>query len=122
MAPTDAEAVADAEPALTHADLFMTPQPPDLAVPDSYAFTARRSARSRNAARGFDDVVGAGLVCAGRPRPVRRRLRSRSTLPGCDRSVFLFAFGNLPHEKALRSLRLFATEVIPALRPPADDA
>jgi len=61
-------------------------------------------------------VVGAGLVLCGSPETVRRQLEEQVETIGLRQLCLLFAFGNLPHDKVMRSMRLFATEVMPAFR------
>jgi alkanesulfonate monooxygenase SsuD/methylene tetrahydromethanopterin reductase-like flavin-dependent oxidoreductase (luciferase family) len=120
VAPTDEEAMAEAEPALTHMLILFKDAavPPDLSLlPDSYAFHREAFRAFEEPPESFDDVVGAGLVLCGSPETVRRQLQEQIEAVGLRQVCLLFAFGNLPHEKVMRSLRLFASEVMPALRP-----
>jgi alkanesulfonate monooxygenase SsuD/methylene tetrahydromethanopterin reductase-like flavin-dependent oxidoreductase (luciferase family) len=122
VAPTDEEAVDDAEPALTHMLILFKDAavPPDLSLlPDSYAFHREAFRSFEEPPDSFDDVVGAGLVLCGSPQTVRRQLQEQIDAVGLRQVCLLFAFGNLPHDKVMRSMRLFATEVIPGLKLPS---
>ncbi|HET7354891.1 MAG TPA: LLM class flavin-dependent oxidoreductase [Gaiellaceae bacterium] len=119
VAPSDEEAVADCDPALSHmlflfADAAMPPDP--ALLPDSYAFHREIFARSMEAPETFEDIRNAGIVVCGSPDTVREHLLAQVEELGLRQICLLFAFGNLPHEKVMRSLELFAAEVLPALR------
>ena len=119
VAPTDEEAVADCDPALSHmlflfADAALPPDP--ALLPDSYAFHREIFARLMEAPETFADIQEAGIVVCGSPETVRKQLLAQVEGLGLRQICLLFAFGNLPHEKVMRSLELFAAEVLPALR------
>jgi alkanesulfonate monooxygenase SsuD/methylene tetrahydromethanopterin reductase-like flavin-dependent oxidoreductase (luciferase family) len=119
VAPTDEEAVADAESALTHMLILFKDAavPPDLSLlPDSYAFHREAFRAFEEPPESFDDVVGAGLVLCGSPETVRRQLEEQIEAVGLRQVCLLFSFGNLPHDKVMRSLRLFANEVMPQVK------
>ena len=119
VAPTDEEAMADAEPALTHMLILFKDAavPPDLSLlPDSYAFHREAFRSFEEPPERFEDVVEAGLVLCGSPEMVRAQLAEQLAAVGMRQVCLLFAFGNLPHEKVMRSMRLFATEVMPGMQ------
>jgi alkanesulfonate monooxygenase SsuD/methylene tetrahydromethanopterin reductase-like flavin-dependent oxidoreductase (luciferase family) len=119
VAPTDAEALEDAEPALTHMLILFKDAaiPSDLSLmPDSYAFHRESFRAFEEPPESFQDIVDAGLVLCGSPATVVEQLRAQRDAVGMEQLALLFAFGRLPHEKVLRSMRLFATEVAPAFR------
>jgi alkanesulfonate monooxygenase SsuD/methylene tetrahydromethanopterin reductase-like flavin-dependent oxidoreductase (luciferase family) len=64
----------------------------------------------------FDTAIGWGGIYAGSPETVRQQVQA--FLDGTHINYFVgtFAFGSLTTEQVLRSLRLFAREVMPALR------
>ncbi len=82
------------------------------------------------ASRGFagasyEDLLAAGQAVVGSPSSVAARLRSLyDELGGFGQLIGLFAIGPSTHEQVARSTELFATEVMPELRPlgVADDA
>jgi alkanesulfonate monooxygenase SsuD/methylene tetrahydromethanopterin reductase-like flavin-dependent oxidoreductase (luciferase family) len=118
VAPTDEEALTDCDPALSHmmflfADAALPPDP--ALLPDSYAFHRDIFARFMEAPETFEDVLQQGVVLCGSPESVRAQLLEQIAAVGLRQICLLFAFGNLPHEKVLRSMELFAEHVLPAL-------
>ena len=119
VAPTDEEAMAEAAPAFAHQLLLFknAALPPDLSLlPDSYAFHREAFRAFEEPPESFEDVVAAGLVLCGSPETVRRQLGEQIEAVGMRQVGLWFAFGNLPHAKVVRSLELFAGEVMPGLR------
>jgi alkanesulfonate monooxygenase SsuD/methylene tetrahydromethanopterin reductase-like flavin-dependent oxidoreductase (luciferase family) len=64
----------------------------------------------------FDALMDRGQGIAGSPSMVTEFLRAQLAETGCDYVVGQFAFGDLGLDEMLRSVGLFATEVMPALR------
>jgi hypothetical protein len=64
----------------------------------------------------FDGVIGSGQGIAGSPETVRRFLAAQVKETGANYIVGQFAFGDLSLDEGLRSVELFAGEVMPALR------
>ncbi|MFL5095913.1 MAG: hypothetical protein ACJ8ES_11465, partial [Xanthobacteraceae bacterium] len=60
--------------------------------------------------------IARGQGIAGAPATVRQFLRSQLDDTGCNYVVGQFAFGDLSLDETLRSVSLFAADVIPALR------
>jgi alkanesulfonate monooxygenase SsuD/methylene tetrahydromethanopterin reductase-like flavin-dependent oxidoreductase (luciferase family) len=115
VAPSDEEAIADCDPALSHmlflfADAALPPDP--ALLPDSYAFHRDVFARSMEAPERFEDLQEAGIVVCGSPASVRTQLLAQIEELGLRQICLLFAFGNLPHAKVMRSVELFAAEVL----------
>jgi len=67
----------------------------------------------------FDDAQRAGLGIAGSPATVRDWIASVAAQAGVNYFVCRLAFGDLTREESLRSTRLFAEHVLPALAEPA---
>src|SRR5215831_4412040 len=63
----------------------------------------------------FDAFVGQRFLLAGSPASVRDQLRQELTKLGGNYFVATFAFGTLAEERSLRSIDLFAREVMPAI-------
>ncbi len=63
----------------------------------------------------FDQLVDIGLGVVGTPGAVRETLASHVDVSGITYLCCRFAFGDLSHAETMRSLELFATEVMPAL-------
>ena len=52
-------------------------------------------------------------ILSGSPRRVSERLDRLVSTSGCNYVICAFAWGNMPHQQSLRSLQLFAHEVMP---------
>ncbi len=69
----------------------------------------------------FDAVVEAGFAFAGGPATVREQVGVVVEAAGANYFIAQFSFGDLAHEEALRSARLFVEHVMAgsggALRP-----
>jgi alkanesulfonate monooxygenase SsuD/methylene tetrahydromethanopterin reductase-like flavin-dependent oxidoreductase (luciferase family) len=105
VAPTDAEAVAIAR----------------RAYPQWHAsFTHLRRMHNRVNPHprppSYDELVKVGQGIAGSPATVAAFLRRQLARTGGNYLVGQFAFGDLTLEETMRSLGLFAGEVMPALR------
>ncbi|HLZ72649.1 MAG TPA: LLM class flavin-dependent oxidoreductase [Dehalococcoidia bacterium] len=72
--------------------------------------------------RGFTDdidlMIGRGTALVGSPARVREQVAAYFEQSGCNYLVVQIHFGCMTHEQALRSLRLFAEEVMPAFAAP----
>ena len=123
VADTDERAHAEARPALEwlyHRGLKQTPQmvtPPGYMSPGSLRgvlMSGMHGFRSSS----YEDLLAAGQAVVGSPASVVSRLRELyDQLGGFGQLIGLFAIGPSTHERVTRSAELFATEVIPALRP-----
>jgi alkanesulfonate monooxygenase SsuD/methylene tetrahydromethanopterin reductase-like flavin-dependent oxidoreductase (luciferase family) len=84
---------------------------------DSFTFLHRLHNRPNTHPRPatFDELAAVGQGVAGSPQTVTRLLREQLTACGSNYLVGQFAFGSLTLDETLRSIDLFATEVMPAL-------
>ena len=64
----------------------------------------------------FEALMARGQGIAGSPATVRDCLASQLAETGCNYVVGQFAFGDMTLDECLRSIGLFAAEVMPALR------
>jgi alkanesulfonate monooxygenase SsuD/methylene tetrahydromethanopterin reductase-like flavin-dependent oxidoreductase (luciferase family) len=64
----------------------------------------------------FDGVIKSGQGIAGSPATVREVLTAQVKATGANYVVGQFAFGDLTLAECLRSVELFAAEIMPALR------
>ena len=64
----------------------------------------------------FDAQQAAGFGIAGSPKTVRDMLAHDTEAAGANTVLGHMIFGSIPYEDALRSLELFAAEVMPALQ------
>jgi hypothetical protein len=84
----------------------------------SFTYLFRLHGRSQMHPRpaDFDTLVARGQGIAGAPATVREFLRAQLDETGCNYVVGQFAFGDLTLDETLRSVALFAADVMPALR------
>jgi alkanesulfonate monooxygenase SsuD/methylene tetrahydromethanopterin reductase-like flavin-dependent oxidoreductase (luciferase family) len=68
----------------------------------------------------FDLIKDGGRGIAGSPETVARMIKEQSLAAGTNYFVGQFAFGDLGQAEALRSINLFATEVMPQVREELD--
>jgi alkanesulfonate monooxygenase SsuD/methylene tetrahydromethanopterin reductase-like flavin-dependent oxidoreductase (luciferase family) len=104
VADTDEEAQAIARPAYNNFDRSFLTRPGNT-----------RAGESR---RGdFDTALSWGGIYAGSPETVRKQVQHFVDATGANYFVGTFAFGNLTTDQILRSVQLFAKEVMPAVTP-----
>lgn len=105
VAPSDTEALALARRAY-------------LVWYASFTHLFRRHGYTQTHARPatFDLLMERGQGVAGSPRTVTEFLSSQLAATGCNYVVGQFTFGDLTRAESLRSIALFADEVMPALR------
>jgi alkanesulfonate monooxygenase SsuD/methylene tetrahydromethanopterin reductase-like flavin-dependent oxidoreductase (luciferase family) len=66
----------------------------------------------------YEDLLAQGQAVVGSPSSVAKRLGELyDDLGGFGQIIGLFAIGPSTHEQVTRSAELFATEVMPVLRP-----
>jgi alkanesulfonate monooxygenase SsuD/methylene tetrahydromethanopterin reductase-like flavin-dependent oxidoreductase (luciferase family) len=82
----------------------------------TYLFRLRARPQSHPRPADFDMLVKRGQGIAGSPATVRDFLAAQLAETQCNYVVGQFAFGDLTREECLRSIALFASDVMPALR------
>jgi alkanesulfonate monooxygenase SsuD/methylene tetrahydromethanopterin reductase-like flavin-dependent oxidoreductase (luciferase family) len=65
----------------------------------------------------YEELLSEGYAVVGTPETVTARLRELHEELGFGQMVALFSIGDITHEETTRSMELFATEVMPVLRP-----
>jgi natural product biosynthesis luciferase-like monooxygenase protein len=112
VAPTDEEALADAEgPETWYLDSFARSIRPDglRGISDAVRQQATASADRVNALR-WEDLIEDRLLI-GSPETVRRKVEALEAI-GVGELICWMSFGGLPPEKVRRSMELFSREVI----------
>lgn len=106
VAETDAEALQTAEQAWPrfHDSFYLlwrvhNSEPQRLKLPGSFA-----------------DVVASGFGVAGSPQTVAKVLTRQARAGNLNYLMSHFMFGDMPHGQALKSVELFASEVMPAIK------
>jgi alkanesulfonate monooxygenase SsuD/methylene tetrahydromethanopterin reductase-like flavin-dependent oxidoreductase (luciferase family) len=119
VAPTDAEAQADAEqPERWYLDAFVRSIRPDglhvsPAVVREAAGTVERMSQLT-----WEGLLADSLI-VGSPSTVRSKVEALCNA-GVGELACWMNFGGIPHAKAVRSMRLFAQEVLPAVHAPLE--
>jgi alkanesulfonate monooxygenase SsuD/methylene tetrahydromethanopterin reductase-like flavin-dependent oxidoreductase (luciferase family) len=117
LAPTDSEARREAKPyLLQYWNLWgrFTQFLEAGQVPASFDSWYARAPRLF--AMSFDELVDSGMVLAGAPQTVARQILRLGEEVDLAMLVLMFQYGGMPHDLVTRSLRLFADEVMPAVR------
>ncbi|MDA0241660.1 MAG: hypothetical protein O3A84_16770, partial [Proteobacteria bacterium] len=70
---------------------------------------------TRQTAGDVEAAIASGSVVVGSPDTVRKNLAGQIKTLGINNLIVAPYFGNISHENAMRSLTMFAEEVIPAL-------
>jgi alkanesulfonate monooxygenase SsuD/methylene tetrahydromethanopterin reductase-like flavin-dependent oxidoreductase (luciferase family) len=123
VADTDSRAHAEARPALEFLYHKALKQPAEMVTPPGYMSPGSLRGVLMSGMHGFrtssyEDLLAAGQAVVGSPATVASRLRELyDELGGFGQLIGLFAIGPSTHEQVTRSSELFATEVIPELRP-----
>lgn len=116
VAPTDAEARADAkEPELWYLDAFARSMSPEgLKDVDSGVYKQAQEAVDRIRSHRWEDLVE-GPLLIGSPGTVREKVKQLAQA-GVGELLCWTSFGGLEPAKVRRSMQLFADEVIPEFR------
>jgi alkanesulfonate monooxygenase SsuD/methylene tetrahydromethanopterin reductase-like flavin-dependent oxidoreductase (luciferase family) len=64
----------------------------------------------------YEELLAQGQAIVGSPETVTKRFVELHGELGFGQLIALMSIGDMPHEKAVRSMELFASEVMPALR------
>jgi alkanesulfonate monooxygenase SsuD/methylene tetrahydromethanopterin reductase-like flavin-dependent oxidoreductase (luciferase family) len=123
VADTDSRAHAEARPAVEWLFRKGLKIPGEFATPPGYMSAGSLRGVIKAGMRAFshltyEELLTQGYAVVGSPDTVARRLREMyDDLGGYGQLIGLFAIGTSTHEQIMRSAELFATEVIPVLRP-----
>lgn len=115
VAPTDAEAKAEAKHALWFYHLLATLLPGAPGRPKPAGYEHYPQDPTVLATLTFEDVWEHG-TCFGTPERVIRLMQRYMERSGTTHWMLQMRIGGLEHDKVRRSMELFAREVMPALR------
>jgi len=65
----------------------------------------------------YEEIIADGYAVVGSPDTVAARLTELHGTLGFGQVIGLFALGDITHDETVRSMELFASQVIPAVRP-----
>jgi alkanesulfonate monooxygenase SsuD/methylene tetrahydromethanopterin reductase-like flavin-dependent oxidoreductase (luciferase family) len=123
VADSDSRAHREARPAIEWLFRKGLKIPGELASPPGYMSAGSLRGVLSAGMRAFsqlsyEELLEHGYAVVGSPDTVARRLRAmHDDLGGYGQLIALFAIGPSTHEQITRSAELFATEVMPVLRP-----
>ena len=125
IAETDEQAVAEAKPhleALFNKFLYLPFEmlfPPGYLTMNSYKRVAAHK-RTIQGGQNIENMIEQGIVIVGSPETVRKRIIECHNRVGFENLVCLLHFATLPADLTEKNIRLFATEVLPAIQPLGD--
>ena len=125
VAETDEKAVAEAKPHMEALFNRFLALPFEILFPPGYlsAGSFKRVRAHKRSIAGDQDIetmMALGIVVVGSPETVRARILECHRRLGFANFVALLHFGTLPAALTERNIRLFAAEVLPALRGAGD--
>ena len=120
VAPTDEEARAETRHVVWYYHLLGSLVPGAPALPSPASYEAYPDAARRLAAVGEDEVWERGS-CFGSPERVAAMLKRYLHRTGTNHIALEMRIGGLEHRKVMRSLELFAREVMPEVRAAAGE-
>jgi alkanesulfonate monooxygenase SsuD/methylene tetrahydromethanopterin reductase-like flavin-dependent oxidoreductase (luciferase family) len=91
--------------------------PPGYSSLASYKLVQEQKYKVRAQYLAADTVIGNGMFVCGSPSTVVELMQQRHAEMGFGNLVGMLQFGTLPRELTEKNLRLFASEVMPKLRP-----
>jgi len=122
VAETDEKAIQEAKP---HIEAFFNKflrMPVEMLLPPGYlslksmAGVMKAKSSLSSAFKSIDDVMEAGMFLCGSPATVREKLEKYQQEIGFGYLLPSIQFGTLPHDLTMKSVELFAKEVIPHFR------
>ena len=79
----------------------------------------KRALAAKRGHRGgvkIEALIERGIMICGSPDTVRRRITECHNMMGFQEFVCMLQFATLPHHLTEKSIRLFASEVMPAIK------
>ena len=93
--------------------------PPGYMSPESLK-RALAHKRGHKGGVKIEHLIERGIMICGSPDTVRRRIRESHNLMGFQEFVCMLQFGTLPGDLTEKNIRLFASEVMPAIKTLSD--
>ncbi len=127
VADTDEQAVAEAKEHIEALFNKFLALPFEILFPPGYLGMSsykrvRQHKRSIAGNQTIEKMMDLGIVIVGSPDTVRERILHCHRELGFANFIGLLHFGTLPADLTERNIRLFASEVMPALQPVGDEA
>jgi alkanesulfonate monooxygenase SsuD/methylene tetrahydromethanopterin reductase-like flavin-dependent oxidoreductase (luciferase family) len=70
----------------------------------------------------YEEIIDNGMAVVGSPDSVGERFEALADELGFGQVIALMGVGDMPHYRTVKSMELFATQVMPALRRRSDEA
>src|SRR5436190_17355374 len=127
VAETDEQAVNEAREHIEALfNVFLPKQSELMFFPPGYMSpeSLKRALAAKRGHRGgvkIENLIERGIMICGSPDTVRKRITACHNLMGFAELVCMLQFGTLPHHLTEKNIRLFASEVLPAVRQLGDD-
>lgn len=122
VADTDEQAVKEARPHFENFFSWFHRVTPRFLVPPGYVTTKEFLRRASDAAIAdstkatWDDMVNIGRIACGSPDTVADTIVSWCEEAGCSRVNIVFENGDMPEWKTVKSMTMFAEEVMPRIK------
>ncbi|HEY8581017.1 MAG TPA: LLM class flavin-dependent oxidoreductase [Beijerinckiaceae bacterium] len=126
VAETDQQAMDEARPHIEMMFNVLLPKvselmffPPGYMSPESL----KRVIANKKSSRGgvtIEQLVEKGIIVCGSPDTVRRAIAEAHHRMGFQELMCMLMFGSMPAHLSEKNIRLFASEVLPAIRPLGD--
>jgi alkanesulfonate monooxygenase SsuD/methylene tetrahydromethanopterin reductase-like flavin-dependent oxidoreductase (luciferase family) len=96
-------------------------QGPEIMFPPGYMSQSSMRGLLTSGAKPFpeltyEEIISGGMALVGSPDTVIARIREIQEQLGFGQLIGLFSIGDMTHEETVRSMELFAANVIPAVR------
>ena len=126
VAETDEQAVAEARPHIEALFNVFLPKaselmffPPGYMSPESLQAILRHK-KANTGGVTIESLMARGIIVVGSPDTVRKQIMDNHRDMGFQELVTMLTFGTMPAHLAEKNIRLFASEVMPALKPLSD--
>ncbi len=122
VADSDAEAITDLRPQVESFFSWSHRVPPKYLLPPGYVSSqeflrrASDSALAHGTEATWEDMLAIQRIACGSPDTVAETLAGWVRDAGCSRMSLVFEVANMPEQKVVRSMTLFAEEVMPRVR------
>jgi alkanesulfonate monooxygenase SsuD/methylene tetrahydromethanopterin reductase-like flavin-dependent oxidoreductase (luciferase family) len=122
VAETDEQAVNEARPHIELMFNVLLPKaselmffPPGYMSPESLAQVLAMKGKNRGSVT-IEILMERGIIICGSPDTVRRTITERHNRMGFSELLCMLMFGSMPAHLTEKNIRLFASEVLPAIR------
>jgi alkanesulfonate monooxygenase SsuD/methylene tetrahydromethanopterin reductase-like flavin-dependent oxidoreductase (luciferase family) len=126
VAETDRQAIDEARPHIEALfNIFLPKVSESMFLPPGYMSieslrAVRQHKRGHHGGAKVEAMNDAGIIIVGSPDTVRKKITEAHRLMGFQEFIAMLQFGTMPANLAEKNIRLFASEVMPAIKPLTD--